>query len=1257
MPPAADSYNRSFHAMPYSIDTINTSFQIGIQKLNLQIHEVILPRNVFLSSVVSWANELNHTFALNKGNDLDLIAQAKGAVEQLNFAVTQLQQPELTSSDSLKIQGKMKIQSESITVIVQCFAELLESAKKVAIKSPEQQARIDEIETQFVEFKAESEEKNRRVAIADFFSISHNFCSSMHECKEFLQNKIKRGVIETPTLKAYMRDIEQLLQAYQKLDFIGSVEDSFEPEKIMRNLLRKFASNDFQSYMEAIVNLVEAQPAMIEDAQQNKREPSRALPKPTQYLAKLSACFATIGTHFQVQADQTDSLSNSVLELTQKCEEKIRASLHVIEAPAEDRQKIKKTSIQNLFKRQFLAYLSGDNNEVDLFKAILNLNLNNSMQEDADNLSIEYFDSGFKELLSAAYPDDFELDQEGIFRIKDNPQSKLFKTITPEQFFAALGVGDQTFIEFDLKKFNAKRLKDLEQTNPHLLWTILKSTLPVTDDFSAAEKIQAYRDVAAAFSEGKIGRHDKYLGALDMAKAAYAIAKEYPTAKNITLAKIAFKPLAQHIEIDRAQLFGDKQFGNWIVDKLIEKKTTQTELDQTLYFLSGDDLIPAALDLTSEADTISPINLKKQSQSRIKAFVEVKNTLVVKLGGEEELSSADADALGRLTELVENSEFILNSLLTFYYILLALKDQEWIEESEKTLCLNYLHNVVELINSYESFQPQYLIEYDSVGAFVSHVAQAFEEDGFNQFAKQISTFTLQGRAIRQMELTKYRTRMGMFTDTYQAAISAAGYATFDCPSLVTFSFLPLQKFLKYHLLFKALSRNFSSESKNAMSNVEGYTKAINADQHIQEDVLRLQGLAAQFALNQMQEFTTPEEKKIGLLKAILALNLNSPSQTSASNALDNLDSYLKQLFVLAYPDDFKLENGLFTIKKDGPLSLKGEYHITLLLALGVTDEENNRGQVVLEPGKFDVEGLDLLIKSRVGDTSLWTVLKSTIPVSRQFTPTDKVNAYVAVAGEFYQRRIGEKAKYLGAYAMARAAIAVRDQYPNDGLVRQAVNRAFAVDPNEPNSVKRQKIQARCTLSQYGDWIVEKAKDHQSSFGVKGSKFEEITTTLQGIMNPQERVIKKKWISNAVIITAGLGGLLGVGLGIFLTMTGVFAPFGVGFMVAGLTALVYGFTGMALGGLVGTVIHAVTRSKSGDFGSGGAIVAEAGPAGSYKPIHSSSLVEAGKALGVTGKNNAKVSVPESEPSKVSGKSKSAMAPVSDIAEERSICSIS
>ena len=1233
--------------MPYTIDEINASVQTGMQKLNTQIYEVILPRNPFLDSALVLATELNNTFVLNKQNDLDSIAQAKGVVDNLNFTVTQLIQVDSTSTQSLEMQRKMRTQSESITVIVQRFAELLESAKKVTTKSPLQQARVDEIEKQFVEFKALSEEKKRQLAIAEFFSASHEFCLAMHDCREFLQAKIKAGIPVTPALKAYMKKIDQLLETYQKLNFIDSVGETFEPEKIMSSLQRKLVSNEFRSYMAVILKLAQDQQAMVEDAQNNHRDPSKALPKPTRYLAKLSACFANIRIH--LQANNLDSVSSRALQLTQECEKIIQESLQpLVNTSQQERPEpeSKKISPQKLFKRYLSNLLSGDGNEVILFQALLNLNLNNSMQGDADNLSLADFDSGLKELLLEAYPDDFGIDDNGAFKTKR-------KTALLE----ALGVADINNIKFDYKKFNATSLKSLEQSSPHMLWTILKSTLPVTDDFSAAEKIQAYRDVAAAFYDGKIGAHDKYLGALDMAKAAYAIAKEHPTAKNITLAKIAFKPLAAHITTDQAQLIGDKQFGNWIIDKVIEKKTPQTELDQIHYFLSGDELTPEVLSLSSEADTQFLNGKTQQSQSRLAAFVDVKSVLITKLGGEETLSSGDADALGRLTELVENNEFILNSLLTFYHILLALKDQEWIEKSDKTLCENYLRQVVELIRTYELCQPQDLTEYDSVGDLVSHIAQAFEEDGFNQFAQQISTFTIQGQATRQIELTKYRTRMGMFTDTYQSAISVARFAAFDCPSLVTFSFLPLQKFLKYNLLLKELSKNFPSECKNAISIVEGYTKTINANQHIQDDVLRLQGLAAQFASEQMQGLITPKAKEIGLLKAILALNLNSPSQQSASNALDNLDSYLKQLLVLAYPDDFNLEHGLFTIKNSGQLSQEGKFHQTLLTALGVTLQQNTRRQIVLEPKQFDAYALDLLIKSNVGDTALWAVLKTTIPVSSQFTPTDKVNAYVAVAGEFYQQHIGETAKYLGAYAMAKAAIAIRNEYPKDNSVRLAVNRAFSVDSNKLNSVETQKIQARCTLGQYGDWIVGKAKQHQPLFGVNGSKSEEITTTLQGIMSSPERVIKRKQISNAVLITAGLGGLIGVGLGVFLTMTGLFAPFGVGFMVAGLTALVYGFSGLALGGLVGVAIRAVTRSKSGDFGSGDAIVPEAGPAGSYRSFPSSSLVGAGKTLGVTGEGKANVSIPESPRPGLGGKSQSATAPAPDEAEARSTCFIS
>ena len=209
--------------------------------------------------------------------------------------------------------------------------------------------------------------------------------------------------------------------------------------------------------------------------------------------------------------------------------------------------------------------------QVTLFKSILELHLNNPLERLDSNRAI-FFDVYLKHMLAQAYPKDFSMGGTLFELHLKGPLCKGNKKY--QMVLDALGIVDVKGIVFNPDQFNPNKLDDLYKLDKNPLWLVLKSTMPIGPNFTDAQKISAYIDLAQAFFHKKLGATEKYLGAYDMAKAAYAIETTDPSI--IQRRDAAFQPLRS--EKHYKKLGEEGHFGNWIVMKHQEHAKLEDKL-------------------------------------------------------------------------------------------------------------------------------------------------------------------------------------------------------------------------------------------------------------------------------------------------------------------------------------------------------------------------------------------------------------------------------------------------------------------------------------------------------------------------------------------------------------------------------------------------------------------------------------------------------------------------------------------------------
>jgi hypothetical protein len=179
--------------------------------------------------------------------------------------------------------------------------------------------------------------------------------------------------------------------------------------------------------------------------------------------------------------------------------------------------------------------------------------------------SSDAFGAYTAETLVRLFPNTYSMDNKGTLLVKKLEEgARIYKAL-------GLDAGGQRYL--DPVQFNYVELDNLYALDKNNLWLILKSKKPVDgENFTAAQKIRAYAQLAQALKDGELGPKNKSKQAYELAKAAMEVVKEYPESARVFTT--AFGP--------------ESKLGSWIIDKTSEKKekelvgknlNTETSLD------------------------------------------------------------------------------------------------------------------------------------------------------------------------------------------------------------------------------------------------------------------------------------------------------------------------------------------------------------------------------------------------------------------------------------------------------------------------------------------------------------------------------------------------------------------------------------------------------------------------------------------------------------------------------------------------------
>ncbi len=184
-----------------------------------------------------------------------------------------------------------------------------------------------------------------------------------------------------------------------------------------------------------------------------------------------------------------------------------------------------------------------------------------------------------------------------------------------------------------------------------------------------------------------------------------------------------------------------------------------------------------------------------------------------------------------------------------------------------------------------------------------------------------------------------------------------------------------------------------------------------------------------------------------MLRQILRLNINTPTQSLTLENSEDFPHYLKKLLPKIHPTVFTL-----TAKGELSVSARGQteaVYVNTLKAIGASLQS-----ISLDPKTFDADALDSLYADK---NLLWLVLKSTKPIDETFTPKQKIQTFISLAVAFKEEQLGGKGKSNEAYHLAKQAIALVKKYPE---LREMVNENFG------------------PTSTIGKWIIDKQKDSE-----------------------------------------------------------------------------------------------------------------------------------------------------------------------------------
>jgi len=439
----------------------------------------------------------------------------------------------------------------------------------------------DEAEAALKNVNEAKRKKSSIKAVEEFFTVNERMIDSLVAFKdilEMLSNEFQE--FQGPKIKAYLKQLDELLLAYQDLRLMDCITQTDTPAAAMTALHQKISSPLFKRYADSLSELAYSQETINQRMMPYEKSVASFLGQkelgkeylgllstytliPVQYLPRLGMLMKEVEGQFQKES-LLKNRDNSVLLAMPLIEESLlilKQLPDVFNERVRARDNAKKACTEKATEKMHRKSASG--RKTTLLKSLLELNLNNPL-ELHDSNGVVFFDAYLKQLLVKAYPKDFSMNR-ALFSM--NLEGPLFEDESKRQMvLGALGIIDVKSILFNPEQFDPNQLNELFKLDKNPLWLVLKSTIPVGPNFSAAEKISTYIELAKAFYDKRIGPTEKYLGALEMAKAAYAIETTDP--QDIQRRDEAFQPLLSALpDKEVRKLAEEGRLGDWIVMK------------------------------------------------------------------------------------------------------------------------------------------------------------------------------------------------------------------------------------------------------------------------------------------------------------------------------------------------------------------------------------------------------------------------------------------------------------------------------------------------------------------------------------------------------------------------------------------------------------------------------------------------------------------------------------------------------------------
>ena len=390
--------------------------------------------------------------------------------------------------------------------------------------------------------------------LTEFFKTYQTFTENMEIYQRLLQSMADKETVdetEKKQIKRGIRELDTLISAYQALSLTDCIHAT--PLETMEALATRVSSRAFEDYAAGMFELV-FETSIVgtilhHHANEFKKlaiENNLVIPSvdnytlmPMQYIAKLPLLFRDLKQKFDAESN-----ANTVKEPYIKAALQASDSFNVVD------QYCKALNTQKRFLEQLeqkMEQKGKDNKEV-LLRGILDLHLNTPLQEGVVSDFVSAFISDrLRQIITEHYP-------------------------MNEDILKALGISNMDENCFEVSRYDAAGLLKLFLETKDPLWLVLMSTSDVNENCSLKQKVEAYIGLAEQFYKGKLGKTEKYYGALNMAQDAYALANATPDKKDLVervkrafgFSDEDFKPRTCKAQAE------SKQFGPWIQFKIKE---------------------------------------------------------------------------------------------------------------------------------------------------------------------------------------------------------------------------------------------------------------------------------------------------------------------------------------------------------------------------------------------------------------------------------------------------------------------------------------------------------------------------------------------------------------------------------------------------------------------------------------------------------------------------------------------------------------